>query len=224
MKIVNIRWRRYVNTKENVRHKIKNLFDLQKKGIKARPHELLIEWDGKIDGFLLIEQIMKLKNEIQYQRSQPKESLASRMQNKKNIGNDRGFSNQDAHPSSSSMNQYAPKSSAQDQPRYEVNPKLKLSRKKKEDLEDTYVTKQDNSRPLKGMDASELEYQFVRKREPEPKGLSAEDIERQKKDHSNVANPVNAEDLENMLAGKPAKPQPTDIDEIEALMRKGVSK
>lgn len=170
---------------------------------------------------------MKLKNEIQYQKEHPKQSLASKMKQKKQVGAD--IKDSEYVPnvkdgSSSSQNQFAPKQQVQEPVKFEINPKHKLSRKKKDESQEEFVAKKESKEPMKGVDASELESQFIRKKDSAPKGLSAEEIEREMMGGAKISKPVNAEDLESMMAGKVAKPQPTDIDEIEAQMLKGVSK
>lgn len=238
------RWRRYVNKKEDIRAKIKNLYEMNKRKIMPQPHETLREWDGKIDGYFLINQMMTLKNEIQYQSDKQRDNRP-KLQNKSesykgNQDSRRNESEVKPRPqAASSSNQFTmPKVPAESsKPVFEANPKLKLSKKKDEDSE--YVlkphTSKDSTAP-KGLDVAELEFQLKGKKAVDvadlEKGLYVQKKPAEKKVPSNAVdvesleksmNPqplsYNIEDLEKDLLA-PKKSQPTDIEEIEAQMQK----
>lgn len=246
-----------------IAEKVRKLFELNKKRIQPQPHELVQEWDGKIDGFLLINQIMKLKNDLQNQKAPLAKgpSLADRFHNKSEgqKGVSGSFSyHQDKQfyapqpTTTSSAYQNQTKAPEPTGPKYEVNPKLKLSRKPDKPTATggtVYYEKKEQSnteskKPLKAINADELESQFVKKAEQPkavniedlendilgkkvvqaPKAVNVEDLERGLTECANqTLKVVNAEDLERDLVAKP-QPQPTDIEEIEAAMMKQHSK
>lgn len=56
-------WKRFVNTKKNQYEKVANLYQKQKRKDQILPHERLAEWDGKLDGMLLIKQMSRMKED-----------------------------------------------------------------------------------------------------------------------------------------------------------------
>ena len=219
------------------------------------PHEMLREWDGKIDGFFLINQMMALKNEIQIQSDRQKDAARSKLQNKsESYKSSSGYKPLDA-PVLSRPQQSPPMSSQftlpkvpaqteQPKPKFESNPKLKLSRKGKEDQGD-YVAKPkaDSSTYVpKALDVADLEKQLghpgtkaigvadlekglhsQKTAQPAPIPKEAIDVESLEKELKPKIVSVNVEDLEKgFSAGKVS--QPTDIEEIEAQMQRQTKK
>lgn len=148
-------WKRYVNTKKNQFEKVKLAFQKTKSKQQLLPHERLVEWDGKLDGMLLIRQMSKIKEDS----SRPDNSEAQKKPKLKPTSDD--FAGQQMQPkgshqftSSSAQSQpyFAPKPSGQqggfgapkhqnpqtqhgqaEQPKaqFEMNPQQKLKPKKK---------------------------------------------------------------------------------------------
>ena len=67
-------WKSYVNTKKSITEKIKTMYYKKKRGERIEPHENIAEWDGKIDGFLLITQMMRIKQDMQNLQNNPEAS------------------------------------------------------------------------------------------------------------------------------------------------------
>lgn len=212
-----------------------------------QPHEMPREWDGKIDRFFLISQMMTLKNEIQLQSDKNKDR--PKLQNK----SDAYKGNQDQRkPESEQKPKIVPTQTftlpkvPEDPkpPKFETNPKLKLPSRKPKEQESEYVLKphaQKEAAPApKGLDVMALESQLTAKKpidiadlekglypekkltesKPTPQAIDVENLEKGLKTKPLS---VDVEDLEKNLL-TPKQSQPTDLEEIEAQMKIGNKK
>lgn len=200
-----------------------------------QPHETIREWDGRIDGFLLINQMMSLKNEILLQREPQRPKLQNKSEAYKVSQPEPKQPVVDSkpkpQPSSSSNQTKASNSNSVPDTKFELNPKHKLSRKPKEQegTESDYVLKhpaapKKDSAP-KAIDVADLEKNLCVEQKPSTKVPTSQpvDIESIEQGLKSQAVSMNVEDLEKGFLNKSA-PQPTDIEEIEAQMQKASKK
>ena len=77
-------WKLHVNSKKYVSDQIKHLYNKSNRGEQIHKYEELTEWDGKIDGMLLIRQIVEIKNNLTKARQQPQNQHQSSLKLSKN--------------------------------------------------------------------------------------------------------------------------------------------
>lgn len=199
-------WKSYVNTKSKIEDKVNNLFDLKRKGYQPREHEMLVEWDGKINSMLLIQQLMKYRYDISQTAKKTQQKALQKTSNVyegKEMRSEPGFYSQhQSQPASNYVkdigynaqlianqmiqaqsSQYVAKSqTVEDKPKFESNPKHKLKPKRKEETEEVqFVKKASVQVPVKAVDAAELEKQLTStKLTYQPVvALNVEDLEKQ---------------------------------------------
>ena len=242
-------WKSYVNTKSKIEDKVNHLFDLKRKGYQPREHEMLVEWDGKINSMLLIQQLMKYRYDISQtakksqqkalqktstvyeskeERSEPGFYSKPQSQPASNYVKDIGYNaqliaNQMIQAQSS---QYVAKSqTVEDKPKFESNPKHKLKPKRNEETEEVqFVKKASVQVPVKAVDVAELEKQLTStKLTYQPVvALNVEDLEKQHLSSSSqkeVMKAINVEDIEKQAIQAPVKA--VDVEEIERQDLKG---
>ena len=219
-------WKSYVNTKSKIEDKVNNLFDLKRKGYQPREHEMLVEWDGKINSMLLIQQLMKYRYDIS---QTAKKSQQKTLQKTSNVYEGKAEerseyipSNQTkAQPASSYLkdigynaqlmanqmlqaqaSQYVPKSQpVEEKPKFESNPKHKLKPKKKEDNEEVqFVKKTTVQAPAKAVNASDLEKELIAYKAAQKPAVAVnvEDLEKQQMSSSSQKEITKAINVEDI--------------------------
>ena len=242
-------WKSYVNTKSKIEDKVNHLFDLKRKSYQPREHEMLVEWDGKINSMLLIQQLMKYRYDISQTAKKSQQKTLQKTSNVyegKEERSEPGFYSQpQSQPASSYVkdigynaqlianqmiqaqsSQYVAKSqTVEDKPKFESNPKHKLKPKRKEETEEVqFVKKSSVQVPVKAVDAAELEKQLTStKLTNQPVvALNVEDLEKQHLSSSSqkeVMKAINVEDIEKQAIQAPVKA--VDVEELERQALKG---
>lgn len=218
-------WKKFVNTKKNQYEKVANLYQKQKRKEHINPHERLAEWDGKLDGMLLIKQMSQMKDDSfksdsgdsQKPKLKPNSGAFSGEQMLANAYNSSSTASQ--QPANLPPRQYfgnqQPASTAQPskqvaqgelKPQFDLNPTHKLkpkAAKKPQPDEPMYV--------VKPQSAPFVPEGLAAKPQPAAKPASAA---------ANTKGPLTADDLEKQMAMGAQKPSAgVRIEDLEAQLR-----